>query len=269
MRARVRTLWAVRAGNDPGEYEDAFFPGQDAHIEIDDPEGELRTAVADGAGSGFLSREWAQALTAAFGKTKVSSIDMVLGIALKEWARLYTQYRDEALASAANEVERYYTEQKLARGAAATFAMFQAVESAHGDGGFWRAEVLGDCCLFYETPTLAGARNWSSFPFTRTAELDQAPDLVSTQAGADNTDALHAVKQISHEWNPRSQIFLATDEMARWVLRTAESGGDPWPTLCQLSEVSPDEFASWAASQRANADLKNDDLTLQSVTFQG
>jgi hypothetical protein len=271
MYAQVRTLWASREGNDLREYEDAFFPQAENQCRRAQSE-LLRTAVADGASRGALGREWAQLLTTAFGESKVTSLRFLTEVALKQWGDAYEEFHNAKLAASSNEVVKWHTANKLERGAAATFVMFEAWQGDGRNGGRWHVEVLGDCCLFFASECRQdndGKCMWESFPFTTAAEIDGSPDLLSTQASATNADALAAVQRTNGTWSTDSRFFLATDEMARWVLTSALSGVDPWPTLCGLADVTLDEFRAWASSRRASGEMKNDDLTLQSIILGG
>ncbi len=268
MKAHIRTVWVAREGNAPSEYEDSFFPKKSGVEEGACDTDLLHTAVADGAGGGFLGGEWAAVLTEVFGSTKVSAIDVAVDLALVDWAGRYQAYHDERLAAASNEVVRYHTEQKLASGAAATFLILEALDGSQPGMGRWRAEVIGDCCLFFRRPpAMQASRLWCSFPFQSAAELEHAPDLVSTKASADVSTLRSLSRRMCGEWVAGDRFYLVTDEMARWIFSAMEGQAPPWSTLNELSQGSLDEFAAWAASRRAASEMKNDDLTLQAVTL--
>src|SRR5579872_1292737 len=63
MRVRVRSRWVQKAGNQPSEFEDAFFPVHDYETEAI----RFRAAAADGATESSFSGEWAWELARGYG----------------------------------------------------------------------------------------------------------------------------------------------------------------------------------------------------------
>lgn len=216
---RIETHWLPRAGHSESEYEDAFGTS--------DPETfPFRAAVSDGATESAFSGEWARGLVAQY---------------LNHGALV------EAAASARTLFVpaldgRWYVEAKAAEGAFAALLGLELVDDEGGETS-WRAESVGDCCLFHVRDG-AVRRSW---PFEDADEFHHRPKLVSSLADDEEIETTRGT------WRAGDTFILVTDALAAYVLT---DGIGPLLT-CTAFE----RFVAKARRDSSDVSLRNDDTT--------
>ncbi len=230
---RIETLWLPKSGHADDEYEDAFAAS--------DPETfPFRAAIADGATESAFSGGWARTLAGEYLKSGA------LMEAAASARRLFSPVLDG----------RWYVEAKATEGAHA--ALLGLELGAHpvvprrapdvqarrpagvgADRGGWRAESVGDCCLFH----VRGGELRRSWPFADAGEFHHRPELISSRA--DDVEA----EIIEGAWQAGDTFVLATDALAAWLL---EAGVEPLLTA--------DDFDALVEVARRST-LRNDDTT--------
>ncbi len=235
MSDRHRVLWVPKRASTVDEYEDA-------HANSATPDGGM-FAVADGAAEASYSREWALALVGAY--VGGAATEQVLQWDLPE---LQAAWRDRHPIDQAP----YWAAEKLALGSHAALLGVRLFRRA----SLPRIHVLaaGDCNLAH----VRASRLHCSFPITDSASFGTHPSLLSTSMPA---AAQVRLMSYTEEWVETGDLlFLMTDALAAWFLRSAEAGGTPWEELLELPDEN-EEFGRWVASKRG-PEMRNDDVTL-------
>jgi serine/threonine protein phosphatase PrpC len=224
-------MWLPKIGNSAEEYEDAF-----ATSEVESKNSVFRCAVADGASEASFSKDWAKLLVQSFVSEK--------------------QLKDMR-ASFANAVCQkdlsWYAEEKLSKGSFAAYVGLSILKDR-----YWRAEAIGDCCLFH----IHEGKVIGTFPLLSSAEFSNTPRLVSSKSD----DPVELPSTVAGTWSPDDRFLLLSDALAYWLMNTMEEHEDAAMRLVELkTNQDLEEFAKRERSIESGSDLKNDDLTLMIV----
>ncbi len=262
-----------KGGNDPTEYEDAYYPAAcGLHAA-----GRLSFAVADGATEALLSAQWANLLVKLYKRRwqDLAEAPQWLARAYKDWVRLkedYVRRRDVE-----GRPIQWYEEPGLEAGAFATLLGVtftspvvnnsteqseQAEEqeptpSTVEGGGTFEAVALGDSCLFQ---VREGALILQ-FPFTYSSEFNNRPLLISSNP-ARNGRIAETLRSVRGDFRPGDRFYLMTDALAAWVMRQNEADHTPWPLVEALGTDAPVQSpAEWITTLRETGQIRNDDVT--------
>lgn len=279
----VTHLVAPKYGSTPAECEDAVFVLPDrSHDEmLREP---LTVGVCDGATESALAKNWAALLARTVAEEAMRLPDLLeQGPAFEQFAASVVDRWDPWLAQYTKErVEdgrplKWYEHTKLAEGAFATLlavrvdpdAEPRAEADASDDGeptpGWrWRVAALGDSCLFH----LRDDRLLTSFPVEAADDFGTVPDLF----GSRNHDAALLAERtrfLQGDCLPGDRLVLATDALAAWYL----SAPDRLAAVRELLEFSgPDDldrFGDWLNGLRERKQLRNDDVAVVRIDFEG
>lgn len=246
MHLRARVLWGPKAGNRTDEYEDAFWPPRTINRTINrsgSRGGRFRFAVADGATETSFAGLWARRLVRAYGSGCFAGGD---------WLE---QLRREQAAWQAEVLQKplpWYAEEKARGGAFAALLGLELVSS-----GSWSSWAVGDCCL---VQWRAGALV-AAFPAAAAAFFTARPFLVPSSS-VHNDGLPPQVLRANGEWQPGDRFALLSDALGQWLWQQLEAGDPPWRALEELHGVGQQSlFARWIGGLRAEAQLRNDDVT--------
>jgi len=248
MKACVNAFRLQKAGNADSEYEDSFWPQTSCEQTLP-----ARIAVADGATDAVYSGLWANILVRAWGRRRIKTASFPEGVGkqAKIWQRIIRHRR-----------KPWYVEEKVRLG---TYAAFIGVDLDHTPGsssGSWSAIACGDCCLFHVRDT----ELITPFPVSRSSEFSNSPLLLSTSGM--NRDDLNRVQTATGSWEEGDCFYLMSDALAYWFMAKCELGAVPWQLLSDITLARQPSFQVWVQDLRERHELKNDDCTLVSVTFE-
>ncbi len=241
MQIKSQVAWLPKAGCEPDEYEDAFWPIQDVVCSAD----AFSFAIADGATEASFSGLWARMLTRAWCKGWLSEkrIDQYLPKLQQRW--LETVNTDQL---------PWYAEMKLAQGAFATLLGLRLRERGVCRGR-WHAMVVGDCLLVQ----VSGGEWAGSFPVVDAAQFGSNPQLIGSRPDLVKK-AKHGRICTSGEWLAGDRFYLLTDAVAAWMLKDACAGGRPWELLD--AALSAGTFQAFVGDLRSRRKIRNDDVTV-------
>ncbi|MEV0277473.1 hypothetical protein AB0I22_13965 [Streptomyces sp. NPDC050610] len=241
----------------------------------------ITAGVCDGATESALAKDWARLLSRSVAEHAMKRPELLAGgtafeefaaSAVAQWDPWLLQYTQARVAE--GRPLKWYEHTKLAEGAFATLLTVR-VDPDPGPGAgidveeaepawHWRAAALGDSCLFH----LRDERLVQAFPVGDADEFGTVPDLF----GSRNHDAaLLACRTRFTEGRcrPGDRLFLMTDALAAWFL----SAPDQKVAVHQLLEFSgPDDlsgFVDWLNSLRDRRQLRNDDVAVVRIDFEG
>lgn len=224
-----QAFFAPKAGHERAEFEDAFAGDPAAG----------RFAVADGASESSFAGAWAELLTESFTREPSFRINH-LREARGSW---YDKFKDRQFS--------WYTEEKFAEGAYAAFlGVSFDVARAH-----WDAVAVGDCCLFH----VRKQRLLRAFPVTEADAFGNQPCLV----GSRQLSSPNAVLDTEGDWRQTDHMFLMTDALAQWFLKSTEDKQQPWREMSAVATQA--DFDAWIARLRGSTALRNDDVTLMVI----
>lgn len=253
MWVGVTSRWIQKGGNDPSEYEDAFFPGGSYRTEAR----EFRVAVADGATESSYSGEWARLVARGYGRRWIdpTRLTETLPRVQRRWA-----------AKVGSRQLPWYAQEKLQQGAFAT--LLGVTIWADSGGGRFDAVALGDSCLFL----LRRGRLEISFPIRDAEHFSNHPALLSSLPNASEADRL--TSRTSGRLDSGDVLLLATDALGKWLLSPDEpvSKGRRRLTAAPSSRNSRLEqllgvmdsrigFGALIQQLRASGEMQNDDVT--------
>jgi hypothetical protein len=236
--ACARALCLPRRGHGLDECEDAAA--------ADPARG--RFAIADGAAESFQGGLWARLLVEAFVGGEEPSIDWPAWL-----PGVQARWREQAGAAAGAP---WYVEVRQRQGAFATFLGLAL------DGPAWRAQAVGDACLFQ----VRAGHLLCAFPLAHSGEFGSTPWLVGARTSPSEVPDKHGLRR-QGECRPGDRLWLMTDAVAHWFLAEAEAGGTPWRALeDRLRAPDPDaDFAAWVDRLRDTGRLRDDDVTVLAV----
>ncbi len=239
------SLWLPKAGNRLDEYEDAFWPTRSATREAR----VIRCAVADGATEASFSGLWARMLVRAFGRGQIRPEGILDAV-----RPLQIAWRAEV----GRTPLPWYAEEKLRSGAFSSLLGLTLKQRRHDEQVVWSAMAVGDTCLFI----VRDHELVTTFPLAAADSFDNSPHLVSS-ISARNGALKSVMCRQSGVARPGDRFYLATDALACWFLRRHEGGSQPWDELDDLArDTSCQGFATWAANERRDHRMRNDDVTL-------
>jgi hypothetical protein len=124
----------------------------------------------------------------------------------------------------------------------------------------WRAEAIGDSCLFQ----IRDNELILSFPLERPVEFTHSPVLITTNPGQNKIVYEH-LKVHDGDCQPGDLFFLMTDALAKWFLQRDVAGERPW----QLLRTFDDDvlFKQFVIQQRDEGRIENDDTTLMIIQW--
>jgi hypothetical protein len=236
MQASLRIFWTPKRGNTTEEYEDAFWPPEPLELRSK----LSRFAVADGATETSFAGSWAQILTRAYCRDRLSDKRI-----RKSLPRLQAEWH----SSIGKKALPWYAEQKLEDGAFATLVGLTLSDDC------WQSMAIGDSCLFQRRRNCVV----TAFPMTSWQDFGNHPSLLSSNKGNWNNELVH-VSHAGGRWEPGDVFYLMTDAMACWFLRSIEDGEPPTDPLEQ-----PGEFEPWVESLRQRG-MRNDDVTVLRIS---
>jgi len=272
----VTHLVAPKHGSTEDECEDAVavLPNRPHDDMLLEP---VTAGVCDGATESALAKDWARLLSRAAAEGALERSDLLAGgTAFEEfassavaqwdpWLAQYTQTR-----TAEGRPLKWYEHTKLAEGAYATLltvrvdpgpgVRHEAAEPAWR----WRAAALGDSCLFH----LRDDRLVQAFPVETVEEFGTTPDLF----GSRNHDAaLLACRTRFTEGRcgPGDRLLLMTDALAAWFLSAPDQDGAVRQLLEFAGPDDLDAFKQWLNGLRSGGQLRNDDVAVVRIDFEG
>lgn len=244
----VQAFQLPKEGEDPAGCEDAFrirgvAPDWDGRAASLDSRC-LRAVLSDGATLSYRSRVWAKLLAGAFAGLcpPLSHLDF-LHDRFSGLGREWQAQVEHGLAR-----REWYDDQGLDDGAYASLLVLRLADAR------WRAEALGDSCLFLvRDHALAVA-----FPLDSPESFDRAPDLLCSVPHR-NRRLQGRVRTASGTARPGDVFLLASDAVARWILEY-----EGWKDLLELAgEADPRAaFANLVGLERRMARLEDDDATV-------
>lgn len=252
MLISAETFWAQKAGNDPSEYEDAFWP---ADRLIGAAGSRFSFALSDGATDACFSGAWARQLVKTYGEgvSDPNSLKDALPQLQRRWREAVLSKRPLP----------WYVEEKAESGAFATLlglTLEGAVECP--SEGTWRAMAVGDTCLFH----VRGRQVLQSFPIEKEEAFNSSPVLLSSKPGHDEI-AISNLRMVESNWTAGDSFYLMTDALACWFLKQQKDGRIPWQRLEVVGEKTK-RFGLWIDRLRVRKLLRNDDVTLCRIEIQ-
>ena len=202
------SLWLPKAGNQPHEYEDAFWPARSSTREAR----VLRLAVADGATEASFSGLWARMLVRACGRGQIRPENLHEAI-----SPLQTAW----WAEVGRTPLPWYAEEKLRSGAFSSLLGLILKQRRHDGQLTWSALAVGDTCLFI----VRDQALITSFPIHEAEFFDNSPQLISSVSARNHDLALCRDRGSALQGD---RFYLATDALACWFLTRHEEGAEPW-----------------------------------------
>jgi hypothetical protein len=236
VACEVRALWTPKDGNSPDECEDGYA--------VDGPGGVA--ALADGAGSGIFSRQWARELTSRY---LADRPDLGDATATAAWI---LACRTAWMASIDHPSMHPLQQEKVDRtGAAATFLTLSVRQVAGRPA--WQVRAVGDSAFFWERDGVLQA----AFPLFRSSDFGIAPDLLRTQRRI----TTHVRPVTAQGTGKVGDLYgLATDAVAQFLLRCHER--EQFPGLQRYWDMDDVGWRQEVQRLRQEKRIVNDDSTL-------
>lgn len=234
----VHPLRTPKRGNTEEEWEDGYDIGPEEGIVV----------IADGAGEGIFSRQWAATLAEACRKN--SSVIYQPRVPLK-WLQHCREGWREAI-SQSRELRWSQLNKVNEVGSGSTLLGLKLEKKPPSPRVRWTAWSIGDCCLFW----IRDNQLHASFPFVSAKSFGGAPPLLRTLPKYTPPVPLRA-----HDHCLAGDAFvLATDAVAQYLLSCCERGEQPdWE---RYSTMSNEEWKAEIEQLRDQQRIENDDSTL-------
>ena len=246
---RLTTLQTVifhepKTGAPEYEWEDCA-----GHDDADPRTGRpARLVVVDGATEAYDAVRWVGQLVGSFvgsdgpATLRRDDLDGWIGRMQHAWVEGRGEFRNIFEESKFNEL--------------GSFATFLGCE-VHGLGQAeprWYAAALGDAVLFH----VRAGRLVAQLPALSADSFGINPGGVFTQP-SERARMIDGLTFGDHALKVGDVLYLTTDALAQWLLRTAAAGHDCWGTVAAMDH--PRSFRSWVGEQR-RAGMTDDDVTM-------
>lgn len=256
MNSTCQSFLAPKQGEAREDCEDSIHPEPGAGPVAD----RCAFAVSDGTTTSFFSGLWAQILTRRFAANPAVAFDLTW----QEWLKDAQRDWQAAVSERAKaEDASFYTRNDfLSRKPAAATFVGLLLDPPTPEGAIsWRAQVLGDSCLF-----ILGKDG------PRSMDLTKAEEFSNMVKAAESYEIKNPHEPRKFASAPRGGtepdlldgdvLLLATDALSKWLLLRAELSQPIWGSVLSLDTQS--EFDTFIADARreAEAPLENDDVAL-------
>jgi hypothetical protein len=248
LRLFSDSFWVQKGGNQPREYEDAYWPIYS--VRQDQERNLFRFAVADGATETSFSSIWARLLVRGFGRGNLYNSQQLCEA---------TKYKRMWKRAVGKKSLPWYAEQKIMDGAFSSLVGITIADPLPEQSvGSWTALAIGDSCLVQ----VRGERAIVKFPFDNSVSFNSRPYLLCSLAKGDPCQP-DAIQFLTNTWQQGDAIYLMTDALACWFMREDEEHRRPWEKLEEFESLA--QFSDWVSQCRDSKTLKNDDVTLTRI----
>jgi serine/threonine protein phosphatase PrpC len=201
-----------------------------------------RVAIADGASTSFLARQWAELVAEAAVAGPIDEVGDRLEATRPTWGQVLADFREQR--TAANQPLAWFEETKLSEGAASTLVAVE-IDPA---GRTAQVRCIGDAAALL----IRDGKLLHAVPTTDAAHFDNHPTLVRTVQPAPAPIAA------AWELERGDQLIVASDGLAAWLLaRAAEGPLEPW--LDDLRDKQ--RFTELTDRERRSQRMADDDVT--------
>lgn len=216
--------------------------------------------VADGAGSTLFSNIWADILVEQFMQNPLMSSDP---FEMEWWIRqAQKRYRERVPQS--DKLNWSARQKALEQGAYSTLA---TVYFTRSEKKMATAEllVIGDSCILIGN---ALKQQITSFPLQHDQDFDRAPYCVPALPKNLNRHALYP-RTCEVTFAPGDIIILATDAVARWIVRGGTSGDESnaWNAFLEVARKTERDWQGFVDRCRANQSMVDDDSTASVISL--
>jgi hypothetical protein len=257
MNVTVKIYWTPKRGNTADEYEDAYQPANEGET-VDRV---FYAAMEDGASEGYLSGKWADILVKEFLKSQDGNKPLINLVAetYQTWEKYLKTYLEKRQAE--NRPIQWYEEPGLENGAFSTFVGLTLLDGPDEYDKIWLASAVGDTCLFhFRRSQLIG-----SFPMQAAESFNSWPCLISSNP-ANNKKLPENIKIKEGLWECDDTFLMMSDALSAWFLKEHEASRQPYALLQEIIPEGRDAFVSWLEELRDMNEIKNDDVTLMSLS---
>ena len=265
-------LWTPKSSHATDEHEDAWAIGLEHG----------RAAIADGASSAFMSREWAAVLTRSYVDTPpahdLAAVRRWVAASSQDWS-LAAHGTDSSaqadhdgatrkLSDIRAEIDQeqnkdWWSAESERRGSFAAFVGIKVgLDEASGEV-CWDALAVGDSCLIQVRPHGSAIVLECAFPIDSADAFGGNPELVAT-AGAEGAGLLPVIRTASGNLRQGDVLLLMTDALAQWAITQDSLGQAPWTLLLGLTQP---EIGPLAIQERATGAMVDDDVSLVRVAL--
>lgn len=215
-----------------------------------------RFAVADGATRSFFPKRWAELLVNHFCETSDFSLED------GDWERWLVPIQQKWYGWVEEKVkilnQYYLTNSFRAKDPAVSTFVGLEVNKTKRE---WQAIIIGDSCLFHKS-----SNEFKSYLIEKSVDFTSCPDVFTSYADKNYYDP----KFIRDKFQTGDIFILATDALAKWILKHKEAGylEDILDRLRKLeSQEQFNEFVNQARND-ANIRLVNDDVTFMIISVE-
>ncbi|QWR77999.1 protein phosphatase 2C domain-containing protein [Candidatus Magnetomonas plexicatena] len=121
----------------------------------------------------------------------------------------------------------------------------------------WETVGVGDSCFFI----VRDNELFKAFPIENVDDFNNTPQLISSIEPLDE----ERIAYDSGIIQKGDKLYLMTDAMALWFLKSSLNGDKPWDTLQSIDSM--ETFVSLIDTLRAGKEIKNDDVTGITMRF--
>jgi|GEM_PF-469811 len=260
-------LWTPKSSHATDEHEDAWGIGLEHG----------RAAIADGASSAFMSREWAAVLTRSYVDTPpahdLAAVRRWVATTSQDWslaahgtdssAQVDHDGATRKLSDIRAEIDQkqnkdWWSAESERRGSFAAFVGIKVGQDEASGDVYWDALAVGDSCLIQVRPHGSVFVLECAFPIDSADAFGGNPELVAT-AGAEGAGLLPVIRTASGNLRQGDVLLLMTDALAQWAITQDSLGHAPWTLLLGLTQP---EIGPLALQERAKGAMVDDDVSL-------
>ncbi len=257
MKVIVKIYCTPKRGNTADEYEDAYRPENEGEYS----DRVFYAAMADGASEGYLSGKWADILVREFidGQNGNQPLINFVGETYPIWGKYLEDYLEKRRLD--QRPIQWYEEPGLENGAFSTFVGLTLLDGPNAYDKTWIAAAIGDTCIFQ----FRQSELICSFPMRKAESFNAWPALISSNP-ANNRLLPENIKNKEGLWECDDTFFIMSDAISAWFLKEHEANRQPYELLQEIIASGKDSFLSWIEELRDKNEIRNDDVTLMSLS---
>ncbi|MBF0521152.1 MAG: hypothetical protein HQK92_15690 [Nitrospirae bacterium] len=245
------SYYTPKNGNSMEDYEDACGYSEET----------LCFCLSDGATESPFSKELATLLVNNFVRQPHHNDNLkqaLLNAVIQSQTRWHDILKDKQLP--------WYAEQKISTGSHATFTGLRLTvlpakslkdKLKRVVNIKWETVGVGDSCFFI----VRNDELFKTFPVGKVEDFNNTPPLISSIEPLTEENIAYDSGIIQKG----DKLYLMTDAIALWFLKSSINGDKPWVTLQSIGSM--ETFISFVDTLRTGKEIKNDDVSCITMNF--
>lgn len=217
-------------------------------------------AIADGASTSYLPKAWADILVKHFCNSSDNDRNIsTIHQHWKQWLEPCQQQWGYYQNKKANSSPQWYQKPSPNKYFASATFIGLKLQPIRQNENIWEAVAIGDSCLFHLRKNISNTPEIiHHFPIDNSDEFETTTECFHSMKISENQ--LFEPKYTSGHYQVGDIFLLATDALAKYILKNIEDQRDQWQHFFAVK--TQQDFKQLIEELRADQQIENDDTTL-------